>query len=188
MKTDVEAIKKEASKIKGSEEKVHRVDQTLNKVIDWKTKEMEEDREEREYRRLKLEVIKNEVANASTFEDKVKELEKKLVNIDKSVDMVINTKVREYQVEKEDELKRSLNLILFGIPESANDDGNDKKEDDKRIITGPSINDVTRFWPIFDPLPPRHTSSQKVRPPQIWRHNALTSPPPPEKNTPFNCN
>ena len=37
---------------------------------------MEDDKKEREYRRLELKVIKNEIANASTFEDKVKELEK----------------------------------------------------------------------------------------------------------------
>ena len=50
--------------------------------------------------------------------------------------MVINTKMREYHVEEEeDELKRSLNLILFSIPESGNGDGNERKEDDKRIVS-----------------------------------------------------
>jgi len=42
---------------------------------------------------------------------------------------------------------------------------------------GPSINDVTLFWPIFDP--PRHMASQKVRP---LKYDITHLPIPPQKN------
>ena len=73
-------------------------------------------------------------ASIEAINERTGKVENFLLKIDESIDRVIDTKLQNYMSKKEDETRRSLNLVIYGVAESNSEDTGERKEDDAQAV------------------------------------------------------